>query len=199
MNATRIDADERHRYTRMNTEKNGAYPVPVRVYPCLFCVYPCLSVAFIYGRHPWRSADGEDLVEAVGGTRDDVNADELADAARGGGAGVGGRLHRGDIAADDRGDQPGVHLLPADEDDVGRLDHRVRRFDHADQAARFDETERFARKVLCHKPMDSIRDRFTLRSSVVAPRTSVLGPRSSRDPSARGHRQPLDDLVAVHE
>ena len=49
--------------------------------------------------------DREDLVETVGRTSDDVNADELADAAGGGGAGVGRGLHRGDVAADDGGDQ----------------------------------------------------------------------------------------------
>ncbi len=119
--------------------------------------------------------DREDLVEAVGRTGDDVNADELADAARRRRACIRGRLHRGDVAADDGRDQAGVHLLPADEDDVRGLHHRVRRFDHADQAARFHEAERFAGQVFCHGGL-------------------ILC-----DPSARRHRQPLDDLVAVHE
>ena len=56
----------------------------------------------------------------------------------------------GDVPADDRGDQPGVDLLPADEDDVGRLDHRVGRLDHADQAAGLHHAERFAGKFLRH-------------------------------------------------
>jgi hypothetical protein len=73
-----------------------------------------------------------------------VDANQLADAPRGGGAGVGRRLHRSDVAADDRGDEAGVDLLPADEDDVGGLHHRVGRFDHADEAARLDHAERVA-------------------------------------------------------
>ena len=71
----------------------------------------------------------------------DVNADQLAHAAGGGGPSVGGSLHRPDIAADDRGDQPGIHLLPAHENHVGRLEHGVGRLDHADQAARLDHAE----------------------------------------------------------
>ena len=73
-----------------------------------------------------------------------MHADELPDAARRGGAGVGCRFHRSDIAAHDRRHEAGVHLLPADEDDVGGLHHRVGGFDHADEPAGFDHAQRVA-------------------------------------------------------
>ena len=97
-----------------------------------------------------RSADREDRVEPLGGVGDDVNADQLADPASRRRTGIGGRFHRGDVTADDRGNQTGIDFLPPDEDDVGGLHHGVGRFDHADQPARFHEAERFAGKVFCH-------------------------------------------------
>ena len=129
-----------------------------------------------------RQPDREDLVEVVGRTRDDVDADQLADAARGGGAGVGRGLHGADVAADDRGDQAGIDLLPADEDDVRGLHHRVGRFDHADQAARFDHAERVAEQVLCH---------WSCRFYVIRPRAATgsvsitWSPSTSRTTSTR--------------
>ena len=89
-------------------------------------------------------ADRENLFEVVGRTRNDVHADELADAAGGGGAGIGRGLHRADVAAHDRRHEARVDFLPADEHDVGRLAHRVGGFDHADEAARLDHAERVA-------------------------------------------------------
>src|SRR4029079_3500685 len=44
------------------------------------------------------SADRKELVDFVGRPWDDVDADQLADLAGGGGAGVGRRLHGADIA-----------------------------------------------------------------------------------------------------
>ena len=70
-----------------------------------------------------------------------MNADELADATRGGGARVGGGLDRSDVATDDRGDEAGIDFLPANEHDVRGLDHGVGGLDHADQAAGFDHAE----------------------------------------------------------
>ena len=70
-----------------------------------------------------------------------MHADQFADAAGRGRTGVGRRLDRSDVAAHDRGDQPGIDLLPADEHDVGGLQHRVGRFDHAHQPAGFDHAE----------------------------------------------------------
>src|SRR4029079_2515502 len=99
----------------------------------------------------WRaSADGEDLVEAVRRARDHMDADELADAACRGCACIGRGLHGGDVAANDRSDQTGVDFLPADEQDVRRLDHRVGGFDHAHESAGLDEAERFAWQFLRH-------------------------------------------------
>ena len=46
-----------------------------------------------------------------------MDPDQLADAAGRGGSGVGGRLDRADVAADDRGDETGVDL---DYENVGQ-------------------------------------------------------------------------------
>ena len=79
-----------------------------------------------------------------------MNAHQLADATGGSGARIGRGLHRRDVTSDDCRDEAGIHLLPADEHDVRRLDHGVRRFDHANQASRFDQSERFAGQFLRH-------------------------------------------------
>ena len=71
-----------------------------------------------------------------------MDRDELADAARGGGAGVRGGLDGADVAANHHGDVSGADVFLADQDDVGRLDHGVGGLDRSDQAARFDESER---------------------------------------------------------
>ena len=58
---------------------------------------------------------------------------------------------RADVTSDNRGDQAGVDLLPADEHDVRGLHHRVGGLDHAHESARFDHAERFAAVCLrCH-------------------------------------------------
>ena len=88
--------------------------------------------------------DRKNLLEVVGGTRNDVDADQLADAAGGGRSGIGRGLHRTHVAANERRDQAGIDLLPAHEHDVRGLEHRVGRFDHADQPARLDHAERVA-------------------------------------------------------
>ena len=66
-------------------------------------------------------------------------------------AGIGCGFHRRHVAADDGRDQPRVDFLIADEHDIGGFDHRVGRLDHADEAPRFDETERFAGELSCHR------------------------------------------------
>ena len=76
--------------------------------------------------------------------------DEFSDAPCGRGPGIRSRLHRRDVPANDRGDQPRIHFLPSDKDDVGRLHHSVGSFDHANEAAGFNETERFTGKFFCH-------------------------------------------------
>src|SRR5215207_1288415 len=90
------------------------------------------------------SADREDLLEVVCGPGDDMDADQFADTPGGGRAGVSRGLHRADIAAYDCRDQAGVDFLPANEDDVRGLDHRVGGLDHADQTARLDHAQRVA-------------------------------------------------------
>src|SRR3954454_10013202 len=60
-------------------------------------------------------ADGEHFFEAGVRPGDDVDGDELADPARRGSARVGGRLDRGDVAANHRGHVAGADLLPPDE------------------------------------------------------------------------------------
>ena len=57
-----------------------------------------------------------------------------------------------DVAANEGRDQAGIHLLPAHEHDVRGLEHRVGRFDHADQPPRLDHAQRVTdvRFVLRH-------------------------------------------------
>jgi hypothetical protein len=73
-----------------------------------------------------------------------MDADELAYTPCRGSAGVCGGFDRSDVSTHDRGYQPRIDLLPADEYDIGRFDHRIRRFDHPYETTRFDESERFA-------------------------------------------------------
>ena len=63
--------------------------------------------------------------------RDEVRADQLADALRGFGAGVDGGFHAADVAFDDHGDEATADLNLANEGDVGRFDHSVAGFDAA--------------------------------------------------------------------
>ena len=93
-------------------------------------------------------ADRQRVFEVGVRTRDDVHRHELADAPRRRGAGVGRRLHRRDVAAHDRGHVAGADLLPADQRDLRRLDHRVGRLDHRDQALGFDHPERLTHYCL---------------------------------------------------
>ena len=81
-----------------------------------------------------------------------MNTHELADTPRRCGTGIGRRLDRRDIATHDRGHEPGIDFLPPDKDDVRSLDHRVGGFNHADEAACFDEAERLAREFPGHAP-----------------------------------------------
>ena len=76
-----------------------------------------------------------------------MHRDQLADAAGGRGAGVGGGLDRADVAADEHGDVAGADVFLADQDDVGGLDHGVGGLDRADEAAGFDHAERVASVV----------------------------------------------------
>ena len=71
------------------------------------------------------------------GPRDHVHRDQLADAPRGGGAGVGRGLHRADVAAHHHRDVARADVFLADQHDVGGLDHGVGRFDRADETLWF--------------------------------------------------------------
>ena len=71
-----------------------------------------------------------------------VDGDELAHAPRGGGAGVGSRLDGADITSHEHGDVAGADIFLPDKDNVGGLDHRIRRFDGSDKAFGFHHSER---------------------------------------------------------
>ena len=70
-----------------------------------------------------------------------MDADQFSHATRSGCACISGGFDRADVTANDGRDQSGVDLLPADEHNVGSLQHRVGRFDHAHQTAGFDHAE----------------------------------------------------------
>ena len=53
------------------------------------------------------------------------------------------RLDRAHVAAHHYRYQPAAHMLLAHKVHVGRLDHRIRRFDRAHQSAGFDHTQSF--------------------------------------------------------
>jgi len=73
---------------------------------------------------------------------DNMDADQLADAARRSRSRIGRRFYRTHVAANEGRNQAGIHLLPAHEHDVRGLEHRVGRFDHADQPPRLDHAQR---------------------------------------------------------
>jgi hypothetical protein len=70
-----------------------------------------------------------------------VNRNQLADAARGRGAGIGGGLHGADVAAHEHGDVARANVLLGHERDVGRLHHRVGGLDRPDETSGFDEAQ----------------------------------------------------------
>src|SRR5262245_36492714 len=93
-------------------------------------------------------ADGKRVLEIGVRTRNHVNRHELADAPRGGGAGIGCGLHGRDGAAGDGGHVPGANLIPADKRHFGGLHPGIRRFDHRDEPLGFDHPERFTHSNL---------------------------------------------------
>ena len=86
-----------------------------------------------------------------------MHGDHLSDAFCGALAGFRRRLHRRDVAAHDGGDEPSADLLVADELDLGRLDHGVGGFDHADETFDFDHSKRVSH-------LESPNDRQTSRA-----------------------------------
>ena len=106
------------------------------------------------GASPWRTTcrpgrpgAWENPLDFGVRTRDDVHRDQLADAAGGGGAGIGGGLDGADIAAGHDRDVPGPDVFLGDQLDVGGLHHRVGRFDGADEATGFDESEGVSHEI----------------------------------------------------
>ena len=75
--------------------------------------------------------------------RDDVNADQFTDAARGGGSGVSRGFDRANIAAHEDGDITAADVFAANQHDVSRFGHGVGGFDRADEAFRLDHSKRF--------------------------------------------------------
>ena len=108
-----------------------------------------------------------------------MNADEFADPACGRRAGVGRGFDRSDVASHDGGHEAGIDFLPANEDDVRGLDHRVGRFNHADQPAGLHHSERVANFPLflvCHGSGDSTpgRDRKLVNYALVFDEEDVV-------------------------
>src|SRR5436309_464404 len=81
-----------------------------------------------------HATGGEDLFDLLVGPGNHMNADQLADAACGSGAGIGRGLDGAHIAAALHHDQSRAHDFLAGEDDVGGLHHRVRGFNRADKS-----------------------------------------------------------------
>src|SRR5262245_21467974 len=69
---------------------------------------------------------------------------QFADAPCGSGAGVGGGFEGSNVAADERRNEALIDLLPADENHVCGLEHRIRGLNHPDQATSLDHAERVA-------------------------------------------------------
>ena len=69
--------------------------------------------------------------------RDHLHADDLADLSGGGGAGIGGRFDRGDVAAEKAGHIAAADFFPADESDIGRFQGRVAGFEQSAQSLCF--------------------------------------------------------------
>src|SRR5688572_3210819 len=118
-------------------------------------------------------ADRQRVLEVRVRPRNDVYGDELPDAPRRGRAGVGRRLDRRDIAADDCRYVAGPDLLPADQRDLGGLDHRVGRLDHGNQPLGLDHSQRLTHRILNHS-----RSCFTASamSAVNSPYVSRISP-----------------------
>src|SRR5205085_12158510 len=88
-----------------------------------------------------RTGAGKNLLDLFVRARDDVNADELADAAGSGCAGIRGGLYRADIATAGDGDVSGADKFLACEHDVRRFDHSVSGFYRAHQPFRFNQAQ----------------------------------------------------------
>lgn len=100
-----------------------------------------------------RLANRKDLLEVVGGPRDDVHAYQLAYSPRRGSARIRRGFDRPHVAADDHRDKSGIDFLPPYNDDVRRFHHNISRFNHPDKTARLDHAKGVAHvalRFLCH-------------------------------------------------
>ena len=140
-------ADDRDRSVPARARQEAVGPAwrcaPARA-PRRWTQGPCPSGA----RNPsqpsrWCYPFGQDSFDFCVRTGDDVDRDELADAARGRGAGVRRGLDGADVAAHEDGDVAGPDVFLGDEHDVCGFHHRVGGLDRPDQPARFHHSERF--------------------------------------------------------
>ena len=113
------------------------------------------SVSFVLNH---LATFGEDAFHLGMRPRDDVDRDELANPASGGGARVGGRLDSADVATHQDGDVTGPDVFLGNQHDVCRLHHRVCCLDRSDQSTRFNHPECFG----CQCGGDSIISMLTL-------------------------------------
>src|SRR5688500_2422470 len=90
----------------------------------------CAGPALALGHHP---------AEFVVRARDDVDRDDLPDAAGRFGAGVERGLHRRDVPAHERRDHAAAGLVPAHHFHVRRLQHRVAALHQGDEAFAFQQ------------------------------------------------------------
>ena len=87
----------------------------------------------------------KDFFGFVEGTRNDVNADEFADAACRHRTRFGGGFHRANISADENGDVAVEEIFFADQNDIGGFDHGVCGFHSSDKTACFNHPQCFVR------------------------------------------------------
>ncbi len=89
------------------------------------------------------AGERQDAAQIFVRPRNDLHADDFADAAGRGGAGVDGGLDRGHVADHQGRDQAAADLLPADQRHVGGFEHGVAGFDQRHQPLGFDHAKGF--------------------------------------------------------
>ena len=76
-------------------------------------------------------------------TRYDVDAHQFADTSSRGCTSVSGSFDSADITTDQHCDKTSADVFLADEDNVGRLDHRIRSLHCSDKTSRFYHAQGF--------------------------------------------------------
>src|SRR5580765_1179095 len=92
-------------------------------------------------RTPPSLEPSDQTAQAVVRTGNDLDADNLSDLGRGGGAGVGGGLHARDVAAEERGHVTAPDFFPAGEGDVGGLERGVGGLEQRTEPLGFDHAD----------------------------------------------------------